>query len=213
MDSWLIIATIMMLFFLISIWMAAAKWAAKQWYLLSLLTMIGAVITYGVLQSPRPEPKPENAMFKSMTAEDLMAQLQVQLKENPNDAGLWFQLGQGYLLNKELDAALICFDYAIQLTELPSSTQLAAKATALYYLGSQQMSGEVSLLLEQALQLEPYNEAALSLLANDHFISFRFQQAIDTWTYLLDSNDPKLDRESVIRSIHQAKALMQTSTR
>lgn len=142
-----------------------------------------------------------------------MAQLQVQLKENPNDAGLWFQLGQGYLLNKELDAALICFDYAIQLTEHPSSTQLAAKATALYYLGSQQMSGEVSLLLEQALQLEPYNEAALSLLANDHFISFRFQQAIDTWTYLLDSNDPKLDRESVIRSIDQAKALMQTSTR
>ncbi|EGR0056727.1 hypothetical protein LO080_001259 [Vibrio vulnificus] len=213
MDSWLIIATIMMLFFLISIWMAAAKWAAKQWYLLSLLTMIGAVITYGVLQSPRPEPKAENAMFKSMTAEDLMAQLQVQLKENPNDAGLWFQLGQGYLLNKELDAALICFDYAIQLTEHPSSTQLAAKATVLYYLGSQQMSGEVSLLLEQALQLEPYNEAALSLLANDHFISFRFQQAIDTWTYLLDSNDPKLDRESVIRSIHQAKALMQTSTR
>ncbi len=152
MDSWLIIATIMMLFFLISIWMAAAKWAAKQWYLLSLLTMIGAVITYGVLQSPRPETKPENAMFRSMTAEDLMAQLQVQLKENPNDAGLWFQLGQGYLLNKELDAALICFDYAIQLTEHPSSTQLAAKATALYYLGSQQMSGEVSLCLSK-----PYN--------------------------------------------------------
>ncbi|MCG6272705.1 hypothetical protein K6U70_11280 [Vibrio vulnificus] len=213
MDSWLIIATIMMLFFLISIWMAAAKWAAKQWYLLSFLTLVGAVITYGVLQSSRPEPKPENAMLKSMTVEDLMAQLQVQLKENPNDAELWFQLGQGYLLNKELDAALICFDYAIQLTEQPSSTQLAAKATVLYYLGSQQMSGEVSLLLEQALQLEPYNEAALSLLANDHFISFRFQQAINTWTYLLDSNDPKLDRESVIRSIDQAKALMQTSTR
>ncbi|EOK5732476.1 TPR domain-containing protein [Vibrio vulnificus] len=213
MDSWLIIATIMMLFFLISIWMAAAKWAAKQWYLLSFLTLVGAVITYGVLQSSRPEPKPENAMLKSMTVEDLMAQLQVQLKENPNDAELWFQLGQGYLLNKELDAALICFDYAIQLTEQPFSTQLAAKATALYYLGSQQMSGEVSLLLEQALQLEPYNEAALSLLANDHFISFRFQQAIDTWTYLLDSSDPKLDRESVIRSIDQAKTLMQTSTR
>ncbi|POB65409.1 hypothetical protein CRN59_36735, partial [Vibrio vulnificus] len=95
------------------------------------LTLVGAVITYGVLQSSRPEPKPENAMLKSMTVEDLMAQLQVQLKENPNDAELWFQLGQGYLLNKELDAALICFDYAIQLTEQPSSTQLAAKATAL----------------------------------------------------------------------------------
>ncbi|WP_325205841.1 hypothetical protein [Vibrio sp. 03_296] len=67
MDSWLIIATIMMLFFCISIWMAAAKWAAKQWYLLSFLTLVGAVITYGVLQSSRPEPKPENTMLKSMT--------------------------------------------------------------------------------------------------------------------------------------------------
>ncbi|MDW1987819.1 hypothetical protein R7Q46_25870, partial [Vibrio sp. 811] len=95
-----------------------------------------------------------------------------------------------------------------QLTDNVTATQLAAKATTLYYLHKQAMTDEVSLLLEQALQLEPYNEAALSLIANDHFISFRFQEAIDTWVLLLDSNDPNLDRMTIIESINKAKKLM-----
>ena len=106
------------------------------------------------------------------------------------------------------DGASICFDYAIQLTEPVSATQLAAKATTLYYIHQQSMTQEVSLLLEQALQIEPHNEAALSLIANDHFLSFRFQEAIDTWVLLLDSNDPNLDRVQIIHSINKAKELL-----
>lgn len=69
------------------------------------------------------------------------------------------------------------------------------------------MTPEVSSLLEQALVIEANNLTALTLIASDHFISFRYQEAIDTWTRMLDSNHPELDREMVIRSLNQAKAL------
>nr|WP_241214308.1 hypothetical protein [Vibrio alfacsensis] len=147
-------------------------------------------------------------MSRMMAARDIMEEIQTQLREAPNNAELWFQLGQSYLIEGELDGALISFDYAIQLTDPVNANQLAAKATTLYYLYQQSMTDEVSLLLDQALQIEPHNEVALSLIANDHFLSFRFQEAIDTWIILLDSNDPSLDRAQIMNSINQAKVLM-----
>lgn len=174
-----------------------------KWTLVASL-IIAAPIFYW-LQGQAPEPIAE--LEPQQTHQEWMQELQSQLKQDPNQAELWFQLGHGYLNNQDFSSALTCFDYVIRLSEHPSANQFAAKATSLYYVRKQIMTDEVSQLLEQALTLEPANVTALTLIANDHFISFRYQQAVDTWTKLLDSDNPDLDREAIINSLNQAKQL------
>ena len=140
---------------------------------------------------------------------DKMRHLEDQLKESPNNADLWFEIGQGYLLNGELKPANICFDYAIRLTEEPTANQYAAKATTQYYLHSQLLDEEIETLLDKALALDEYNQAALTLIASDHFVTFRYQKAINTWQKILDSERVDVDRVTIINSINQAKQLMQ----
>ncbi|OCH04876.1 heme lyase [Aliivibrio fischeri] len=143
-----------------------------------------------------------------LSYEDKMRYLEDQLKQNPNDAKLWFEIGQGYLLNGELNNANICFGYAIRLTEEPTANQYAAKATTQYYLHSQIMNDEVEELLKKALALDEYNQAALTLIASDHFVTFRYQKAINTWQKILDSERADVDRVTIINSINEAKQLM-----
>ncbi|WP_010649505.1 tetratricopeptide repeat protein [Vibrio campbellii] len=207
MSVWFFVAISLMGMFIVLLSLSASKVKPAQWFGFCLLVLVVTSASFLLLRQTPPQ-RIQAEMSGMMTARDIMQEIQDQLSEDPNNADLWFQLGQGYLLEGELDGALICFDYAIQLTEPVSATQLAAKATTLYYIHQQSMTQEVSLLLEQALQIEPRNEAALSLIANDHFLSFRFQEAIDTWVLLLDSNDPNLDRVQIIHSINKAKELL-----
>lgn len=145
-----------------------------------------------------------------LSYEDKMRYLEDQLKVSPNDADLWFEIGQGYLLNGELKPANICFGYAIRLTEEPTANQYAAKATAQYYLHSQLFDEEIERLLDKALELDEYNQAALTLIASDHFVTFRYQKAINAWQKILDSERVDVDRVTIINSINQAKQLMKT---
>ncbi|TMX30915.1 nitrite reductase [Vibrio sp. Hep-1b-8] len=155
-------------------------------------------------QGDKPSPYEP---IEQITSSDWMSSLQQQLKQDPNQAELWFQLGHGYMNKQEFLSALTCFDYTIRLSDTPSASQLAAKASALYYLEKQVMTDEVDALLAQALNLEPNNLTALALMAGDHFISLRYQQAIDIWTQMLDSNSTDLDRVSIIHSLNQVKGL------
>lgn len=168
-----------------------------------------SVPLYFWLQGDKPQPKVEDSVAE--THSEWMDSLQQQLKQDPNQAEVWFQLGHGYLNNQDFASALTCFDYALRLSQQPSANQLAAKASALYYVKKQRMTDEVRTLLDHALELEPKNLTALALIASDHFISFRYQEAVDTWTLMLDSNSSDLDRESVIRSLNQAKELLDNS--
>lgn len=153
----------------------------------------------------QPEPKAQvKAETKSLT--QTMSDLQEALRKDPNQADLWFSLGQGYLLESDFLAATQCFDYAIRLTEFPTANQYAAKATALYYQHKQNMNDEVTQLLNTALEIEPFNETALTLIAQDHMISFRYLQAVETWLHLLDSPDLALDRAKIIQQLDLAKS-------
>ncbi|EGA69369.1 putative YfrE protein [Vibrio sinaloensis DSM 21326] len=153
-----------------------------------------------------PPPQPE-ALQSLPSHSEQIREIQGKLKQDPNQAELWFQLGHGYLNQQDFGSALTCFDYAIRLTESPTASQYAAKATALYYSNKQQLTDEVQQLLALALAEDENNLTALSLIASDHFISFRYQQAIDVWTQMLDSQDQDLDRASIIHSLNLAKQM------
>ena len=145
---------------------------------------------------------------KVVTYESQMLALQDKLREDRNNAELWFQLGEGYLINNELENALQCFNYSIRLSDEVSANQLAAKATTIYYLSKQSMNDEVKSLLDASLKIDPYNQAALTLLANDKFIEFKYQEAINLWQKILDSERTDVDRVTIINSINQAKKLL-----
>ncbi|HGH6025830.1 TPA: cytochrome C heme lyase [Vibrio mimicus] len=169
---------------------------------LGIVTMVSVGL---FLWMQQPEPKAQvKAETKSLT--QTMSDLQEALRKDPNQADVWFSLGQGFLLESDFPAATQCFDYAIRLTEFPTANQYAAKATALYYQHKQNMSDDVTQLLKTALDIEPFNETALTLIAQDHMISFRYQQAVETWLHLLDSPDLALDRAKIIQQLELAKS-------
>ncbi len=168
-----------------------------------------SVPVYGLLIGDKPQPSLANVEVQ--TSLDIMSELQQKLYVEPNNAELWFQLGDGYLYEQDFAAAVTCFDYAIRLSDVPQANQLAGKAAAMYYGNKQRMTPEIDGLLQQALELEPNNTAALTLIASDHFVSFRYQKAIDTWVQLLDSNQMDVDRRKVVTLLNQAKDLLQAS--
>lgn len=142
-----------------------------------------------------------------LSIDEAMQEVQDKLRISPNDGELWLNLGQLYLAEKDLQAALTCFDYSLRLIEEPSADVYAAKALTIYYQRSQVMSEQVTDLIYTALEIDEYNEAALTLLASDAFISFDYDKAIVYWQKILDSERMGLDRVNIINSINEAQLL------
>lgn len=152
------------------------------------------------------------APFEQLSAAEIsdkrILALQDKLYADKQNDKLWFQLGNAYMYNGEYDDALLVFDYSIRLTPEVTATHYSAKASALYYAQGQHLTAEVQSLIDQALALEPNNQTALMMLASNEFMNVRYQQAIDLWVQLLDSDQPGLDRAAIINSINQAKQLI-----
>ena len=175
--------------------------------------IFGSVASYYLL-SDYQRIETQQALLSAVSFEQLSASeisdkriltLQDKLYDDKQNAKLWFQLGNAYLYNGEYDNAVLVFGYSIRLTPSPTATLYSAKASALYYAGGQHLTVEVKTLLNQALSLEPNNETALMMLASNEFMNVRYQQAIDLWVQLLDSDQQGLDRVAIINSINQAK--------
>ncbi|NOI02335.1 tetratricopeptide repeat protein [Vibrio kanaloae] len=208
MDIWLLAALLLMSLFLVVIVVAANNNGSnlKGNVMISFTAVALSVLVWSQLKQELPQLPLDDS--NSYTATDFKDELQQSLKQDPNQSGLWFKLGGVYMQKGEFDAAFTCYDYAIRLDPQAPSGLYAAKATALYYLSSQAMSDDVNALLDNSMQLDPNDRTALMLIATDHFISMRYQQAIDAWTQILDSNQKGIDRVSIIHSINQAKQMI-----
>ncbi|WP_375750106.1 cytochrome C heme lyase [Vibrio sp. HN007] len=150
----------------------------------------------------------EKIAAEPKTVKELIEQIENKLREDRNNSELWYELGHGYLSSNRFEEASQCFSYVLRLEESPTASVFSAKATADYYANSQRISKNIQLLLDEALSMDEYNYPALMLIGNDHFISFRYQEAIETWQKILDSERQGLDRSTVINSINRAKDMM-----
>lgn len=208
MDIWLLVALLLMSLFLIVVVIAANKNSShlKSNVVVSLTAVTLSVLVWSQLKQELPQLPLDDS--NNYTTTDFEDELQQSLEQDPNQSDLWFKLGGVYMQKGEFDAAFTCYDYAIRLDKQAPSGLYAAKATALYYLSSQTINNQVSDLLEQSMLLDPNDRTALMLIATDHFISMRYQQAIDAWTQILDSNQKGIDRVSIIHSINQAKQMI-----
>ena len=209
MENWLLISILLTsLFIVLMIFMSSRSKTARR---LNLSLAVFAVLGTGVLWYLMKQdlPQPDLSESQPVTFANYQSELQSKLEQDPNQAELWFKLGSVYLEQGEFAAAVTSYDYAIRLERTPVARLFAAKATALYYANKQSMGEEVNALLKRSLELDPNDRTALMLIASDHFISMRYEQAIEVWTQLLDSNQQGLDRVSIIHSINQAKQMLQ----
>ncbi|QFT09506.1 tetratricopeptide repeat protein [Vibrio sp. THAF190c] len=208
MENWLLISILLTsLFIVLIIFMSSRSKTARR---LNLSLAVFAVLGTGVLWYLMKQdlPQPDLSESQPVTFANYQSELQSKLEQDPNQAELWFKLGSVYLEQGEFAAAVTSYDYAIRLERTPVARLFAAKATALYYANKQSMGEEVNALLKRSLELDPNDRTALMLIASDHFISMRYEQAIEVWTQLLDSNQQGLDRVSIIHSINQAKQML-----
>ncbi len=208
MDFWLLIAMILMGAFilLLTLSFTHTKKVRSSNFKLTIFVLLASVgIWFLLKQEP---PKSEDITVSNFNATEYVEELQDSLRLNPNQAELWFQLGGTYVQSGDYDSALTCFEYAIRLSDDVTSSLYSAKASALYYVNAQTINKDVRDLLDSSLALDPYDRTALILIASDHFISSRYEEAIVVWTRLLDSNQQGIDRVSLIHSINQAKQLI-----
>ncbi|GAD88630.1 hypothetical protein VHA01S_008_00260 [Vibrio halioticoli NBRC 102217] len=171
----------------------------------SLMLFIISFGLWAIVHTPAPNVPVSK---QTQTIEELLEETQQHLTSSPNDPQAWFELGQLYMLQYEFDSASTCFDYAIRLSKTPYAGQFAALASALYYQHSQTITPNVQRLLDMTLEIDPFNETALQLIASDHFLSARYSQAITHWTMILDSNHLGVDRAKIIRHIQQAESFI-----
>ena len=208
MENWLLISILFTSLFIVSMIIMSSR-SKKVRHInirLGLLAVLGTVALWYLMKQEVPQPELSDS--QPVTFANYQSELQSKLEQDPNQAEIWFKLGSVYLEQGEFSAAVTSYDYAIRLENTPVARLFAAKATALYYANKQLMGEEVTSLLDRSLDLDPNDRTALMLIASDHFISMRYQQAIDVWTQLLDSNQQGLDRVSIIHSINQAKQML-----
>jgi formate-dependent nitrite reductase complex subunit NrfG len=208
MENWLLISILLTsLFIVLMIFMSSRSKKARHLNLrLAVFAVLGTGVLWYLMKQDLPQPDPSES--QPVTFANYQGELQSKLEQDPNQAELWFKLGNVYLEQGEFAAAVTSYDYAIRLERTPVARLFAAKATALYYANKQSMGEEVNALLKRSLELDPNDRTALMLIASDHFISMRYEQAIEVWTQLLDSNQQGLDRVSIIHSINQAKQML-----
>ena len=136
--------------------------------------------------------------------------LQKQLRQNPNNGDLWFELGQAYSLNNDFESAMICYQNAITVLGRKPSI-IGSMATADYYLNKQKLSPQAKSWIEEALKSDPQESASLLLLASDAFLHNDLKQAIDYWEQVLDSENQAIDRKEIIKSIQMAQNMLKGS--
>ncbi|WGE32844.1 cytochrome C biogenesis protein [Actinobacillus genomosp. 2] len=133
--------------------------------------------------------------------------LQDRLRENPNNGDLWYELGQAYALNNDFDSALVCYDNAQKVLGEKASI-LGAMATAEYYANHKNLSEKAQQWIDKALKVDAKESSSLLLLASDAYAKKNYQQAIDFWRKVLDSDNDAIDRKAIIYSIQTAKEML-----
>lgn len=187
--------------------------------LISLLTIFALSATY-YWQSGRYQTVQEGVSlhkeFQQQTFEHptesknerYIISLQNQLRENPNNGDLWYELGQAYTLDNDFDSALVCYGNAEKLLGKRPAI-LGAVATARYYDNGQKMTTEIHAIIDQALALDKTENASLLLLASDSFLNNRYQEALAYWRKVLDGNNESIDRRAIIQSMGMARQMLQ----
>lgn len=136
--------------------------------------------------------------------EEQIDKLEARLEQEPDNPEGWLILARTYLTLGRFQEAAATFT---QITERfgPYPPILSQHAQALYMGGDRTLTPEVQALLDQALELDPLDPGSRGLQGIIAFEQAEYQQAIDHWQAVLESDNPDANREGLESAIREAR--------
>ena len=124
------------------------------------------------------------------TAEEMITRLEETVRLQPDSVDAWYFLARTYMGEQRPKEAANAYEKTIEMVGRQPDL-LGQLAQALYFANGSQWSGQLQDLVDEALRQDPNEATSLGLVGIAAFESERFQDAIDAWTRLLKSIDPK----------------------
>ncbi len=185
---------------------------------LTLFVLVFSVIGYQKLgsydQVLLAQQQQEQQTATTQQSHQQVTHLIEQLKKNPNDSDLWYQLGQVLIASGEFEKADKAFDQIIKI-EGEKADVYGAKAQAQYYAAEQQITPQVQQTIDHALALDPNDPATNILLGMHAYTQQDYQQAITFWQKVIDEARDNVNIAALKQAVTDAQsrlALVQPKT-
>ncbi|MBR9728710.1 c-type cytochrome biogenesis protein CcmI [Shewanella intestini] len=160
-------------------------------------------------------PQAQHSPHEGMTQEQVMSQrlqmMEAEVKAEPENSQAWFALGHAYISSSQYNHAIAAFDKTMELVGVHAEL-LGPKATAMYYAANQKITPKVQAVIDQSLKLDPQDPSTLLLIGMNAFFTAQYQNAIDAWQMILDSDRQDVDRTALMNAIQSAKMSLQSET-
>lgn len=158
-------------------------------------------------------PPQANNPHEGMSNEQIMAQrvqiMEAEVQQAPENSQAWFSLGHAYISTNQYNKAIAAFDKVMELVGTHAEL-LGPKATAMYYQAGQKLTPEIQAVIEQSLTLDAQDPSTLLLVGMDAFFNAQYQDAINAWQAILDSDRSDVDRTALMNAIQSARMSMQS---
>jgi formate-dependent nitrite reductase complex subunit NrfG len=127
-----------------------------------------------------------------------------KVSEQPNNEIALLNLAQSYAAGGLYVDSINSLDELIALTGEDAAI-LGMKATAMYYRDNRSLSLETELVLARAIALDKFEFQSRLLMATHAYLNGQFEQAIEQWHLLLQSDSQSFNRASINNAIFRAE--------
>ena len=203
MTFWIILVVLCLLAILFAVW---PLWKASH----KLSPLVASVIVFTValsmwmydsIGSPNVLSGRAGNNDNAAAMDDAIASLQARLAENPEDIGGWKMLGRSQAALDNFGGAVEAYEKAMTLEDGKVAQTMVDLAVALSNRDQSPLAGRSSSLVENALALEPANQAALFYAGMAAANRNDLEVAADRWERLLGMNPPENMREYLATNI------------
>lgn len=187
-----------------------ARWVPVALLLVALVMPLAVVKLYlnwgepvGVALYLEMQDEPESG-----TPQQAISRMERILVLQPDNGEVWFMLGQAYLANDQAEESVIALEKALDL--IGEHAQILAALSQSRFVAADYQFDDIGVaMLERALELQPDETSALSLLGVAAFEQGDYDAAIRRWQALMELLEPGSAEAGEIRlGIDRARQLL-----
>jgi cytochrome c-type biogenesis protein CcmH len=223
MNFWIIAIALLVLSAALMVWPLFTGSAKERitGALTVLIVSLGSLFIYQGVGTPeaidiptatvqQPAQSQDRHASQQMQMDDMVAQLQQRMADNPDDPEGWLILGRTLKTMNRYDEAVTALTNANRLSPgVPPIMVELAEAT-LFASGEPQISPEAWEMLESAIAIDPQQQKGLWLLGMANAQKGNEAKAIEIWQSLLDQLDPDSGAAGmVVEQIDMAKTRLE----
>ncbi|WP_296282726.1 tetratricopeptide repeat protein [Pseudoxanthomonas sp.] len=151
---------------------------------------IATFALYRVVGTPAAlEPEAASSVMPA-TLDEAVAQLEAELKKQPNEPEGWRLLGKSYAALQRYDDAQKAFERAVQLLPTDADLLVEAAQARLFNNADRKLDAQAIALLDKALAINPDHQRALWFVGLAQRQEGKHADAAKTWEPLLAKVDP-----------------------